>query len=323
MRQWVVSMTVVLADGTVARTRRRPRKSSAGYDLSNLIVGSEGTLGLVTEAVLRVTSIPKNLHVVIASFPTTHAATNAATELIYSGLPVDAIELLDKQSMWAINQSGLSSRRWKERPTVFFKFSGLDLAVQGQLEKCKEAAEKNECEDFEVSARREDIDVSWGARKAVGPSLMAMKKHQTDLFLNADAAVPISSLADMIDETHRVITDAGLVGSTLGHVGDGQSSLQPNLARNISLFPANSISGNYHTVIVCPESQRDRGEEIITWVQKRAIELEGTVTGEHGIGTKLRNRLVEEVGMEAVEMMRKVSPACFHILSLLADKSGE
>ena len=103
-------MTIVLADGRVIRTRRRPRKSSAGYDLTNLIVGSEGTLGLVAEAVLRVTSIPKNLHVAVASFPTTHKATNAATILLRSGLPIAALELLDKHSMWAISQSGLSSR---------------------------------------------------------------------------------------------------------------------------------------------------------------------------------------------------------------------
>lgn len=214
-------MTVVLADGKIVVTRRLPRKSSAGYDLTSLIVGSEGTLGLVTEAVLRVTSIPKNLHVAVASFPTTHKATDAAMTLIRSGLPIEALELLDKHSMWAINQSGLSSKSWRESPTLFLKFAGLELAVQAQLKIFQRAAEANECEELEVSARKEDIDVSWGARKKVGPSLMAMKKHPTDLFLNADAAVPISKLADMIEETHRVIRDVGLAGSTLGHVGDG------------------------------------------------------------------------------------------------------
>ena len=215
-------MTVVLADGTIVKTRRRPRKSSAGYDLTNLIVGSEGTLGLVTEAVLKVTSTPKNLHVVIAAFPNTHLAVKTAVTLIGSGLPIDALELLDKHSMWALNQSGLSVRQWRESPTLFLKISGLQLAVQAQLEATRNAAEKNHCEDFEVSANKDEIDVSWGARKNVGPALMAMKNDPTDLFLNADAAVPISSLADMIEETHQVISNAGLAGSTLGHVGDGQ-----------------------------------------------------------------------------------------------------
>ena len=224
MKDWVVSMTVVLADGTIVKTRRRPRKSSAGYDLTRLIVGSEGTLGLVTEAVLKVTSAPENLHVVVATFPDTHSAVKTAVTLVGSGLPIDAIELLDKHSMWAINQSALSNKQWRESPTLFLKFSGLRLAVQAQLEVTKHAAENNKCEQFEMSVKKEEIDVSWGARKKVGRSLMAMKRDPTDLFLNADAAVPISNLADMIEETHQVITNAGLTGSTLGHVGDGWSS---------------------------------------------------------------------------------------------------
>ena len=224
MRHWVISMTVVLADGTVAVTRRRPRKSSAGYDLTNLMVGSEGTLGLVTEAVLKVTSLPKNLHVAVASFSTTHKAADAATALIRSGLPIEALELLDKHSMWAINTSGLSSRRWNESPTLFLKFAGLKTVVEAQLKIFRQAADNHHCEDLTISAQKGDIDISWGARKAVGPSLMAMKSHPSDLFLNADAAVPISMLADMMDETQRVMTDAGFSGSTLGHVGDGQSS---------------------------------------------------------------------------------------------------
>ena len=215
-------MTVVLADGTVVKTRRRPRKSSAGYDLTKLMVGSEGTLGLVTEAVLKVTSAPENLHVVIASFPDTYSAVKAAVAMIGSGLLIDALELLDKQSMWATNKSGLSSRKWKESPTLFIKLSGLQSAVDGQLKVVREAAETNRCDDFEVSKNKEDIDISWGARKSVGPSLMALKKDASDLFLNADAAVPISSLANMMEETHQVIADAGLSGSTLGHVGDGR-----------------------------------------------------------------------------------------------------
>lgn len=173
---------------------------------------------------LKVPSTPKNLHVVVAAFPNTHLAVKTTVTLIGSGLPIDALELLDKHSMWAINQSGLSIKHWRESPTQSLQISGLQLAVQGQLEMSREAAEKNQCEYFEVSANKDEIDISWGARKKVGPSLTAQKKHPTDLFLNANAAVPISSLADMIEETRQVISDAGLAGSTLGHVGDGSSS---------------------------------------------------------------------------------------------------
>ena len=223
MRHWVISMTVVLADGTIVKTRHRPRKSSAGYDLTNLVVGSEGTLGLVTEAVLKLTSVPKNLHVAVASFPSTHAAIKAATTLVQSGLPINALEFLDKHSMWAINKSGLSKKLWKEDPTLFLLFSGLQAAVQAQVETARITAEENHCKEFVASARKEDIDLWWGTRKSVGQSLMEMKNHPTDLFLNADTAVPISRLADMIEETHQVIAKAGLAGSTLGHVGDGGS----------------------------------------------------------------------------------------------------
>lgn len=305
MKDWVISMTIVLADGTIVKTRRRPRKSSAGYDLTKLMVGSEGTLGLVTEAVLKVTSAPANVHVVIANFPSTHSAVKAAVTLIGSGLLLDALELLDKQSMWAINKSGLSSRKWKESPTLFLKLSGLQLAVEAQLKIIREAAQANRCEDFEVSTRKADIDISWGARKKVGPSLMAMKKDESDLFLNADAAVPISSLADIIEETHKVIANAGFSGSTLGHVGDGKSFMPILNLGTRSLLT--SHKGNYHTVIICPENRREEGEKILAWVQQRAVQLEGTITGEHGIGIKLRDGLVNEVGEKAVNMMRKVS----------------
>ncbi|KAL6717724.1 D-lactate ferricytochrome c oxidoreductase [Lecanora helva] len=318
MKQWVVSMTVVMADGTTIVTRRRPRKSSAGYDLTSMFVGSEGTLGLVTEAVLKVTSVPKNVHVAVASFPTTINATNAATALVHSGLPTEALELLDKHSMWAINQAGLSSKKWKESPTLFLKFAGLELAVQAQLEIFKEAAKENHYEELEISARTDDIEASWGARKNIGPSLMAMKTHPTDLFLSADAAVPISRLADVIEETHQVIKDAGLAGSTLGHVGDGEFTPQVTakikltlIVFSLSSYTLNYIltSGNFHTVIVCPESQRNKGEDILNWVQKRAIQVEGTVTGEHGVGFKLRDHLVDEVGVDAVSVMKKIKEA--------------
>jgi D-lactate dehydrogenase (cytochrome) len=221
MKDWVISMTVVLADGTVVKTRRRPRKSSAGYDLTRLIIGSEGTLGLVTEAVLKVTATPDHPHVAVATFPSTHAAVKAAITLVRFGLPIDALELLDKHSMTAINRSGLSRKEWKESPTLFLKFSGSSQTVQDQVKLTQEAAERQKCDSFETSADEDEIEVWWSARKSVGPSLYAMKKDPSDLFLTADAAVPMSRLADMIEETNQAIAEAGLVGSTLGHVGDG------------------------------------------------------------------------------------------------------
>lgn len=222
MKDWVTSMTAVLADGTIVKTRNRPRKSAAGYDLTSLLVGSEGTLGLVTEAVLKITSVPGNKHVGLATFPTTHAAVDAATTLITDGLPIDALELLDSYSLGAINHSGLSERHWKEKPTLFLRFSGSRQAVQDQISRAQQAAVTNGCETFETSGEKGEIEVIWGARKDAARGLAAMKKAPSDLFLSADAAVPISCLADMIDWSLQVIREAGFTGYTAGHVGDGE-----------------------------------------------------------------------------------------------------
>ncbi|KAL8718884.1 MAG: hypothetical protein Q9225_004029 [Loekoesia sp. 1 TL-2023] len=274
----------VLADGTIVKTRNRPRKSSAGYDLTSLLVGSEGTLGLVTEAVLKITSVPENKHVGLATFPTTHAAIDTAITLITDGLPIDALELLDSYSLGAINHSGLSERHWKEKPTLFLRFSGSRPAVQDQISRAQQAAVANGCETFETSGEKGKIQAIWGARKDAARGLAAMKKAPSDLFLSADAAVPISCLADMIDWSLQVIQEAGFTGYTAGHVGDG----------------------NYHAAIICPKAEEDKALGIINEIQRKAIRLEGTITGEHGIGLKWRDMLVEELGEGAVDMMRTI-----------------
>lgn len=301
MRDWVTSMTVVLADGSIVKTRQRPRKSSAGYDLSSLLVGSEGTLGLVTEAVIKITSLPQNQHVGLAAFLSTRAAVSTAISLITSGLPIDALELLDPYSLGAINHSGLSSRQWEEKPTLFLRFSGSSQAVQDQIQMAREAAATHGCKTFETSGNRQEIDVIWGARKQVGPSLVSMKQDPTDVFMSADAAVPISALADMIDWTHSIIKEAGFIGSTLGHVGDGES---PRLSK---LWTTLTALGNYHTAIICRKAEEVKAWSVIESIQRRAIQLEGTITGEHGIGLKLRDMLVEEVGDNSIKMMRAVT----------------
>ncbi|KAL8833062.1 MAG: hypothetical protein Q9170_004524 [Blastenia crenularia] len=284
MKDWVTSMTAVLADGTIVKTRHRPRKSSAGYDLTSLLVGSEGTLGLVTEAVLKITSVPENQNVGLAAFSTTHAAVDTAVALITSGLPIDALELLDSYALVAINQSGLSERRWREKPTLFLRFSGSRQAVQDQISMAQQAARTNSCESFETTGEKSEMQIIWSGRKDVARCLAAMKANPSDLFLSADAAVPISCLAEMIDWSLKIIQDAGFAGYTVGHVGDG----------------------NYHASIVCPKDQENKALSIINEIQRRAIRLEGTITGEHGIGLKWRDMLVEEVGDNGVDMMRAV-----------------
>ena len=225
MKAWVISMTIVLADGRVVKSRKRPRKSSAGYDLTSLVVGSEGTLGLVTEAVLKVTALPENQHVGVAAFSTTRAAVDTAVALITSGLLIDALELLDPYGLAAINKSGLADRQWKEAPTLFLRFSGSEQVVKDLIRRAQQAANANGCETFEASGEQGEVGGIWGARKAVRSAFNAIKKHPSDMILSSDAAVPISMLAGMIDWTHQIIGEAGLIGSTVGHVGDGECLL--------------------------------------------------------------------------------------------------
>lgn len=286
MKDWVVSTTVVLADGTIVKTRNRPRKSTAGYDLTRLIVGSGGTLGLVTEAVLKVTAKPENERVGVIAFPNIHKAVSTVIDVVQKGLPLAAIELLDDNSMRAVNDSGYSDKKWKETATLFVKFSGTQRAVQEQVDVLSAVAKRYDRQSFESSSDPERINALWSARKTALWSLIAQKKHPDDQFLSCDVAVPISRLADIIEESNEQIRVAGLLGSNLGHVGDG----------------------NFHTSILYSEKDKAAAEKIIADTQRRGIEMEGTITGEHGIGLNLRDMLQVELGEEAIDMMRKVCP---------------
>ena len=214
-------MTVVLADGTVVKTKQRPRKSSAGYDLTHLLIGSEGTLGLVTEAVIKLAPLPVNPHVVIATFPDAHAAVRMTLSLVNSGTVLDAVELLDHMSIKAINVSKLSSIHWEELPTVFLKLSGSHNTVQDLLLTIKEAAEANGCKNFEGTGDKERRQVLWDARKNDGKASLMMKKVPSDVFLPSDAAVPISRVADLIEKSHGMLEGTGMIGSITAHLGDG------------------------------------------------------------------------------------------------------
>ena len=223
MKDWVISTTIVLADGTIVKTRNRPRKSTAGYDLTRLMVGSSGTLGLVTEAVLKVTAKPENEQVAVIAFPSTYKAVSTVIDAVQQGLPLAALELLDEDTMKAVNESGYATKEWKETPTLFVKFNGTKHAVKEQIDVIGALAEKHGRESFESSSDPEQIDALWSGRKTALWSFIAQKRHPDDKFLSSDVAVPISRLADIIEEAKDMVRKAGLLGSTLGHVGDGKS----------------------------------------------------------------------------------------------------
>lgn len=296
MKDWVISTTIVLADGTIVKTRNRPRKSTAGYDLTRLMVGSSGTLGLVTEAVLKVTGKPENEQVAVIAFPSTYNAVSTVIDVVEKGLPLAAIELLDENTMKAINEADATDKVWKEVPTLFVKFSGTKASVKEQVDVVGDLAQEYGRESFEASGDPEQIKALWSGRKTALWSLIGQKKHPDDKFLSSDVAVPISRLADIIEEAKDKMQEANLLGSTLGHVGDG----------------------NFHTSILYGEKDKSVAEKIIADLQMRAIEMEGTITGEHGIGLNLRDMLEAETGKNAVDMMRKVGRFP-HIEGSLAD----
>lgn len=221
MKEWVLGLTVVLADGTIVKTKQRPRKSSAGYDLTRIFVGSEGTLGLVTEATLKVTVLPQNTSVAVCTFGTIREAANAAFKVVGEGVPIAAIELLDDVQMRCINDVGSTSRSWKEAPTLFFKFSGTPSSVKEHISIVQKLAKGAGSKSFEFARSKEEADELWSARKEALWSVMAKKQNDGDHVWTTDVAVPISRLPDIIEETKEAVRKSGLTGAIVGHVGDG------------------------------------------------------------------------------------------------------
>ena len=221
MREWVLSLTVVLADGTVIKTRQRPRKSSAGYDLTKMFIGSEGTLGLVTEATLKVTTKPISTSVAVASFGTVRQAADCVARVVGAGVPIAAIEILDDVQMLCINKAGYSDKVWTEAPTLFFKFAGTPVAIKEQIGIVKGMAKATGSKSFEFAKNAEEQVELWSARKEALWSVIAMKENEDDNVWTGDVAVPISRLPDIINETKEDLAKSGLFASIVGHVGDG------------------------------------------------------------------------------------------------------
>lgn len=220
MREWVISITAVLADGTVIKTRQRPRKSSAGYDLTKLFIGSEGTLGLVTEATLKVTTKPAFTSVAVASFPSIRHAANCVGKVVGQGIPVAAVEILDDNQMKCINNAGSTSRTWNEAPTLFFKFASTPNGVKEQVTQVQSLAKQAGSKTFEFAKSESEQHELWSARKEALWSAMAVKK-ESDRVWTGDVAVPMSRLPDLIEMTKDDLKKSGLFGTIVGHVGDG------------------------------------------------------------------------------------------------------
>ncbi|KAK5117492.1 hypothetical protein LTR85_008877 [Meristemomyces frigidus] len=286
MKEWVVNLTVVLADGTVIKTKRRPRKSAAGYNLTGLFVGSEGTLGLVTEITLKLAVIPQETSVAVVNFPSLRSAAATAMSVVRTGIPIAAMEIMDEVQMGVVNKAGATKKKWKETPTLFFKFSGTPGAVKEHIEQVRELSRKQGGGDFDFTRDAEEQKALWSARKEALWSMMALRREGDDVW-STDVAVPLSRLADIIEISKKEMDDLGLFASALGHIGDG------NFHESI-MFNKND-----------PEERR-KVQECVYRMVDRALEMEGTCTGEHGIGLGKKASLVKELGLDTIGVMKKI-----------------
>jgi len=230
MREWVLSLTVVMADGTIIKTRQRPRKSSAGYDLTKVFIGSEGTLGLVTEATLKLTTKPNSTSVAVCSFGTIKQAADCVAKVVSEGVPIAAVEILDDVQMKVINGSGMTNKSWNEAPTLFFKFAGTPTAVKEQIGIVQKLAKGTGSKTFEFAKNAKEQTELWSARKDALWSVMAMREDEGDHVWTGDVAVPISRLPDIINETKDDLTKSGMFATIVGHVGDGNFHSELSLA---------------------------------------------------------------------------------------------
>lgn len=305
MREWVLSLTVVLADGTIIKTRQRPRKSSAGYDLTKLFIGSEGTLGLVTEATLKVTVKPKSTSVAVCTFGSIRQAADCVSKVVGEGVPIAAIEILDDVQMKCINASGMTDKSWKEAPTLFFKFAGTPSGVKEQIGIVQKMAKAAGSQSFEFAKNQEEQDDLWSARKAALWSVMAMRRNEGDHVWTGDVAVPISRLPDIIEETKDDLAKSGLFAAIVGHVGDGNFHSKSWALFTIDVMRKSSMLTTA-AIMLYNDKERDQAEDVVHRMVKRAVEMEGTVTGEHGVGLVKRDYLNHELGETTVDAMRKV-----------------
>ena len=285
MRENVLALAVVLADGRVIHTSKRARKSAAGYDLTRLFVGSEGTLGVITEVTLKLHGIPEAMSSAVCRFASLEGAINTVILTIQSGVPVARIELLDEVMMEAIRR--YSKLDYPAAPTLFLEFHGSTASVAEQAEAVQAIASDSGGEDFQWTTRPEERTKLWQARHDAGYAAKALRPNCK--IWPTDVCVPISRLAECILETKEDLKRSSLVAPIVGHAGDG----------------------NFHLAfVVDPDNPGEikEAELLNERLVMRALAMDGTCTGEHGIGSGKLDFLIAEHG-EAVSLMRAIKQA--------------
>ncbi len=286
MRENVLALTVVTADGSIIKTGTRAKKSSAGYDLTRVFVGSEGTLGVITEVTVKLYPLPEAISAAVCSFATTADAVNAVIQTIQMGVPVARVEFLDENGVRAINAYDKLSL--PEQPLLLFEFHGSEHAVKEQAELVQEIATSHGAGNFEWATRPEERSRLWGARHNAYFALLQMRPGARSI--STDCCVPISRLAECIQETQLDCERHQILYSIIGHVGDG----------------------NFHVLMLIDPhdpAEVEQAEDVNRRMVTRALAMDGTCTGEHGVGMHKMDFLIQEHGRGAIAMMRALKHA--------------
>ncbi|MBG03668.1 MAG: FAD-binding oxidoreductase [Rhodospirillaceae bacterium] len=287
MRENVLGLTVVLPDGRIIKTGGRAKKSAAGYDLTRLMIGSEGTFGVITEVQVKLYGIPEAITSAVCQYPSLEDAVNTVILTIQSGIPVARIELLDEVQMDAcIKYSNLEG--YEEKPTLFFEFHGTEASAQEQAEMVGAISDDFDGSAFAWSSTTEDRNKLWQARHDAYYAALALEPGKKGIA--TDACVPISNLAECLLETRKDIDESGFLAPIVGHVGDG----------------------NFHLVILIDPDDEDemhRAHELNDRLVHRTIAMGGTCTGEHGVGCGKMDFLIAEHGGDAISVMRTLKMA--------------
>ena len=286
MRENVLGLEVVTASGEVIRTGTRARKSSAGYDLTRLMVGSEGTLGVITEITVKLYPLPEAVSAATCSFPSIEAAVRTTIQIIQMGIPIARVELIDANAVRMVNAH--SKLTLPEQPMLLMEFHGSPASVKEQAETVQEIAAEFESQAFEWATTPEERTRLWTARH--NAYFAGIQSRPGCRAISTDTCVPISRLADCLLDSVAEVESSGIPYFLVGHVGDG----------------------NFHFgYLIDPNSASERAtaEDLNNKLVARALSLEGTCTGEHGIGLHKMDFLVTEAGAGAVNMMRTIKHA--------------
>lgn len=285
MKDNVLSLTVVLPDGQIIKTASKAKKSSAGYDLTPLFIGSEGTLGIITELTVKLHSCPEVSKAAVCSFPTIGAALNTAIKTIQKGIPIARVEFMDALMMHAINQ--YSEVAYREMPTLFLEFNGSSETVNEQIHKVEQYALEFGAEGFIWEKDESDRKKLWSVRTDAAPAVAALVPGSK--LMISDVCVPISQLAKCIAETQSDIENTNITASMLGHVGDGNFHM---------LIP----------ILVNDNNTMEKAKALNERLVQRALNMDGTCSGEHGIGIGKLSYMSLEHG-NALNVMQSIKQA--------------